>query len=152
MTGWRVGWAIGPDPLSEHLGNLSVCMHYGLAPFVMDAATTALQQSNDTPALVRSVMLERRTLVRKSLVNLDPVRVLDAGQGMFVLLDVEAMGIDAYTFAMELLEKKDVSVLPCDGFGPGGRFLVRIGLCVDGQQLTQACERIKQFIMEKTQS
>lgn len=152
MTGWRVGWAIGPDPLSEHLGNLSVCMHYGLAPFVMDAATTALQRSNDTPALVRSVMLERRTLVRKSLVNLDPVRVLDAGQGMFVLLDVEPMGIDAYTFAMELLEKKDVSVLPCDGFGPGGQFLVRIGLCVDGQQLTQACERIKQFIAEKTQS
>lgn len=152
MTGWRIGWAIGPDPLSEHLGNLSVCMHYGLAPFVMDAAVTAIEKSNETPALVRSVMQSRRTLALESLVHLDPVRLLDSGQGMFVLLDVEPMGIDAYTFAMELLEKKNVSVLPCDGFGPGGKYLVRIGLCVDGQQLSDACKHIKQFIVEKTAS
>lgn len=149
MTGWRIGWAIGPDPLSEHLSNLSVCMHYGLAPFVMDAAVTALEKSNETPALVRSVMMARRTLALESLVDLDPVRLLDPGQGMFLLLDVEPMGLDAYTFAMELLERTNVSVLPCDGFGPGGQYLVRIGLCVDGEQLSDACEQIKQFITDK---
>ncbi len=152
MTGWRVGWAIGPDPLAEHLGNLSVCMHYGLAPFVMDAATVALEKSAETPALVRSVMRARRALVLESLVDLEPVRLLDAGQGMFVLLDVEPLGTDAYTFAMELLAAHDVSVLPCDGFGPGGQYLIRIGLCVDGQQLSDACDRIRQFIADKRTS
>jgi len=64
------------------------------------------------------------------------------------LLDVEPLRIDAYTFAMELLASQDVSVLPCDGFGPGGRYLLRIGLCIDGEALSSACNRIRQFIQE----
>jgi len=149
MTGWRIGWAIGPAPLAEHLGNLSVCMHYGLAPFIMDAATVAIEQSTETPIAVRTVLQSRRTLVLENLTHLEPARVIDSGQGMFVLLDVEPLGQDAYTFAMELLATCDVSVLPCDGFGPGGRYLVRIGLCVDGDALVQACLKISRFIRDK---
>jgi arginine:pyruvate transaminase len=149
MTGWRVGWAIGPAPLSEHLGNLSVCMHYGLAPFVMDAAIVALEQSTETPGVVRAMMQARRSVAIAAFTDLEPVRLLDAGQGMFVLLDVEPLGMDAFTFAMELLASHNVSILPCDGFGPGGRFLLRIGLCIDGSALSSACNRIQQFIHEK---
>jgi arginine:pyruvate transaminase len=149
MTGWRVGWAIGPAPLAEHLGNLSVCMHYGLAPFVMDAAIVALEESTDTPGVVRAMMQARRTIAIAAFTDLAPVRLLDAGQGMFVLLDVEPLAIDAYTFAMELLASHDVSVLPCDGFGPGGRYLLRIGLCIDGEALSIACNSIQKFIHEK---
>lgn len=149
MTGWRVGWAVGPAPLAEHLGNLSVCMHYGLPPFVMDAAIVALEGSTETPGVVRAMMQARRTLAVAAFTDLEPVRLLDSGQGMFVLLDVEPLGIDAYTFAMELLKAHDVSVLPCDGFGPGGRFLLRIGLCIDGEEMSNACHRIQQFIHEK---
>lgn len=149
MTGWRVGWAIGPAPLATHLGNLSVCMHYGLAPFVMDAAVVALEQSTETPGIVRDIMRQRREIAIAAFTDLEPVRLLDAGQGMFVLLDVEPLGMDAYTFAMELLATHNVSVLPCDGFGPGGRYLLRIGLCIDGEALTIACNSIQQFIHEK---
>ena len=146
MTGWRIGWAIGPPPLSEHLYNLSVCMHYGLAPFIMDAATQALQQATHTPATVRSIMRERRTVALNALDDVAPANIIDAGQGMFVLLDVEPLGMDAYTFAMGLLSEEDVSVLPCDGFGPGGRYLIRIGLCVDGKVLSDACQSICRYI------
>jgi len=146
MTGWRVGWAIGPDPVAEHLGHLSVCMHYGLAPFVMDAATTAIEKSLNTPEIVKSVLKSRREVAVAALTDIHPAQLLDSGQGMFVLLDVKALGMDAYTFAMQLLTEEDVSVLPCDGFGPGGRYLVRIGLCIDGTALAAACERISRFI------
>lgn len=149
MTGWRVGWAIGPAPLAEHLGNLSLCMHYGLAPFVMDAAVVALEQSTETPDIVRNMMRTRRSIAIAAFTDLDPVRLLDAGQGMFVLLDVEPLGMDAYTFAMELLATHNVSVLPCNGFGPGGQYLLRIGLCIDGDALADACNSIQQFIQAK---
>jgi arginine:pyruvate transaminase len=146
MTGWRMGWAIGPAELSRHLANLSVCMHYGLAPFIMDAATTAIEQSQATPMLVHSVMQTRRKLALECLTDIEPAKLIDTGQGMFILIDVEALGPTAFNFAVALLDEEKVSVLPCDGFGPGGRFLVRIGLCVDGQALTDACQRIKAFI------
>ncbi|MFK8079891.1 MAG: pyridoxal phosphate-dependent aminotransferase [Granulosicoccus sp.] len=146
MTGWRLGWAVGPTALTEHLRNLSVCMHYGLPPFVQDAAIVAIEQSSQTPKTVRNIMNERRKLAVAQLHNPEPARLIDPGQGMFILLDVESLGTTAHDFAVGLLEKMDVSVLPCDGFGPGGRYLVRIGLCVDGVELDNACKRIRQFI------
>ena len=146
MTGWRIGWAIGPAELAAHLYNLSVCMHYGLPPFIQDAATYAIEQSANTPETVRSVMDERRRLAVAQLTDPAPARLIDPGQGMFILLDVEPMNTSAYEFAVALLDAENVSVLPCDGFGPGGRYLVRIGLCVDGDELSDACASIKRFV------
>ena len=150
MTGWRVGWVIGPAELARHLGNLSVCMHYGIPPFVQDAAVVAIEQAHTTPQTVRTVMQERRKLLLQHLDDVSPAKLIDAGQGMFILLDVEPLGQSAYDFAMGLLAAKDVSVLPCDGFGPGGRYLVRIGLCVDGQYLVSAGRKICQYIREQS--
>lgn len=149
MTGWRIGWAVGPASLAQHLSNLSVCMHYGLPPFIQDAARVAIEQSAETPRTVQQVMKERRAIALDTLVQLDPVRIIDAGEGMFVLLDVQPLSLSASEFAFALLDKYAVSVLPCDGFGPGGHYLIRIGLCVDGDALRAACEKICHFVHEQ---
>lgn len=149
MTGWRVGWAIGPEELAGHLAKLSVCMHYGLPPFIQDAATVAIRQAAATPQTVRAVMQQRRSLLLQHLQDTTPARLIDPGQGMFILLDVAPLGVTARDFAMGLLAARDVSVLPCDGFGPGGEHLVRIGLCLDGQQLVEAGRRLCAFIREQ---
>jgi len=146
MTGWRMGWAVTPTSLSEHLYNLSVCMHYGLPPFIQDAAIAALELAADTPPLVRATLDTRRQIAMEVLVNSAPANVIDPEQGMFILIDVEPLDTTAYNFAVALLKATDVSVLPCDGFGPGGRYLVRIGLCVDGDELRDACRKITGFI------
>lgn len=146
MTGWRIGWAIGPTELSVHLARLATCLHYGMPPFIQDAATVAIREAASTPQTVRAVMQKRRELLLSHLQELAPVRLLDAGQGMFILLDVEPLGLSAHDFAMALLNRENVSVLPCDGFGPGGRHLVRIGLCVDGDQLGTAGRKISRFV------
>ncbi|ASJ72482.1 pyridoxal phosphate-dependent aminotransferase [Granulosicoccus antarcticus] len=152
MTGWRIGWVIGPASLASHLARLSLCMHYGTPSFIQDAATVAIREASSTPETVRNVMQHRRTLLLEHLDTIEPARLIDAGEGMFVLLDVEPLGMTAFDFAMELLASKDVSVLPCDGFGPGGRYLVRIGLCVDGQLLANAGRLMCQFIKEKAET
>lgn len=149
MTGWRMGWAIGPTALSEHLANLSMCMHYGLPPFVMDAATVAIEQSIQTPATVRELLNKRRKIALSELTELSPATLHDTGMGMFIILDVAALNMTALDFALELLETHGVSVLPCLGFGPTGKYLVRIGLCVDDDKLATACKKIKQFVKDQ---
>ena len=146
MTGWRIGWAIGAAPLSSHLYNLSLCMHYGLPPFIMDAATTAIQQATHIPIEVRSMMAARRAIVHKHLLLHGGARLYDARQGMFMLLDVHAMGQSARSFALSLLDQESVAVLPCDGFGESGCALVRLGLCIDDKKLADACDRISYFL------
>ena len=148
MSGWRIGWTVAPPALAAHFANLSMCMHYGLAPFVMDAARAALDGATDTPRLVREALYARRALAREALGDVTPARLVDSGHGMFMLLDVAPLGIDARRFALDLLERYAVAVLPCGGFGPGGRTLVRIGLCVDGERLVDACRAIRAAVAE----
>ena len=145
MTGWRIGWTVTPLALAEHLAALSLCMHYGLPPFIMEAAIAALDDNGKTAAAIAASMLERRRVCQEYLGDLSPVRLLDSGYGMFVIFDLSDTGIEAETYAEQLLEQHAVAVLPCTGFGPTGRHLVRIGLCVQADQLTLACQRIATF-------
>lgn len=46
MTGWRLGWIVGPKNLMGNLYNLSVCMAYGLPEFIMDAAVAAFESGD----------------------------------------------------------------------------------------------------------
>ena len=146
MTGWRMGWAVGPIELSAHLANLSMCMHYGLPPFVMDAAIVALEQSTATPVLVRDLLNKRRKVALAEMGDIAPAVIHDTGMGMFIIMDVEPLKMTALDFALQLLEQHAVAVLPCVGFGPTGKYLVRIGLCVDDDKLATACKKIQQFV------
>ena len=144
MTGWRVGWSVSPQPLADHIGELSMCMHYGLPPFIMDAAVAALADDS-VSATVRAAIADRRRIVHDNLNAGKALTIFDSGEGMFVLLDVSGSGRTAFEFAAGLLESKQVSALPCDGFGPSGNYLLRVGLCVDGDQLSTACQRISEY-------
>lgn len=142
MTGWRMGWAVAPLAVAEHMSRLSMCMHYGLPPFVMKAAQAAIEQSSQTPQLVRDTLSRRRDLATPILQTMRTASLHDSGQGMFMLIDVSELNITAHTFSMQLLNKYNVAVLPCDGFGVAGNQLVRVGLCVDDAKLALACTKM----------
>lgn len=44
MTGWRLGWVLGPEALIGHMSHLALCMLYGCPEFIQDAACSALEQ------------------------------------------------------------------------------------------------------------
>ena len=146
MTGWRVGWAVGPRELMEHLYNLSLCMIYGLPPFIMDAATLALQMDSNIAETVRESMNRRRKIATGLLSDLPDVRILEASGGMFAVLDVRSLGIGSMEFTRRLLDQHQVSLLPCDGFGDSGEGLVRISLAVEDELFEEACRRIRAFV------
>jgi arginine:pyruvate transaminase len=145
MTGWRAGWVVAPQRVADTLRHLSTCMHYGIPPFIMKAVTQALNHDSETPKIIRTALAERRAIIHQHLAGRPGVQVIDSGQGMFVLLDVSHTSLTAKEFALSLLEKTGVSVLPCDGFGAAGRYLVRISLAVDSLNLVSACNAIAAF-------
>ncbi|MBC3366232.1 aminotransferase class I/II-fold pyridoxal phosphate-dependent enzyme [Pseudomonas sp. SWRI154] len=142
MTGWRVGWAIGPEPLAEHLANLSLCMLFGLPDFVQRGALVALERDLPEVARMREEYRQRRDLVCAMLddcLGLKPVR---PDGGMFVMVDVRETGLGAQAFAERLLDGYGVSVLAGEAFGPSAAGHIRVGLVVGRGELAQACERI----------
>ncbi|MGE8149931.1 pyridoxal phosphate-dependent aminotransferase [Pseudomonas vancouverensis] len=142
MSGWRVGWVIGPVALCDHLVNLSLSMLFGIPDFIQDAAQLALDRNLPEVALMREEYRQRRDLVCASLAHCPGLQVVRPDGGMFVMVDVRATGLSAQQFAERLLDNHGVSVLAGEAFGPIAAGHIRIGLVVDRAQLADACRRI----------
>lgn len=142
MSGWRVGWVIGPRLLADHLEHLSMCMLFGLPEFVQKAAQRALDSHLPEVALMREEYRQRRDLVCASLSRCPGLRPVRPDGGMFVMVDIRQTGLCAQRFAELLLEGYGVSVLAGEAFGPSAAGHIRIGLVVDRLKLADACRRI----------
>ena len=146
MTGWRCGWMVGTEKLTQHLANLNMCMTYGLPPFIQDASVTALEKDNDTAKKVKKRLDINRKILRDELGKMEGAKLLAQGGGMFAILDTRPLGISSRDFCLKLLDQQRVSVLPCDGFGLSGRGLVRISLCESEVTTRKAIRRIQSFL------
>ncbi|NIE75237.1 aminotransferase class I/II-fold pyridoxal phosphate-dependent enzyme [Pantoea sp. Ap-967] len=142
MTGWRVGWVVGPPALAGHLENLALCMLYGCPDFIQDAAVVALEQPLAELDGMREAYRERRDLVCASLANCPGLRPLRPDGGMFVMVDIRETGLSAQAFADRLLDLHGVSVLAGEAFGPSAAGHIRLGLVLGAEALGEACRRI----------
>jgi len=146
MTGWRLGWVVAPEALIAHLSNLSMCMAYGLPTFIQDAAVEAIEHDTETAAVVRDAMGTRRQALVEVLENVEGLDLYSAEGGMFVVFDIRALPVTSQQFANGLLDRYDVAILPCDGFGATGSGLLRLSLCVSEEKLVVAAGRIVEYV------
>jgi aspartate/methionine/tyrosine aminotransferase len=151
MPGFRAGWAIGPVDLISHMETLSLSMLYGLPGFVQEAALVAITQGAADVARMKAAYRRRRDAVVAALSRVQSLRIGVPEGGMFVLVDVQATGLNAQQFAEQLLEETGVGILPADAFGPSAQGHLRICYGLDDAKLTDACARITAFC-ERRQS
>ncbi|MED5609383.1 MULTISPECIES: pyridoxal phosphate-dependent aminotransferase [unclassified Pseudomonas] len=142
MTGWRVGWVVGPRELCGHLENLALCMLYGSPDFIQDAACTALEARLPELEAMREAYRQRRDLVLDCLDGCVGLRALRPDGGMFVMVDIRPTGLSAQAFADLLLDRHGVSVLAGEAFGPSAAGHIRLGLVLGAEPLREACRRI----------
>lgn len=152
LPGFRLGWIVAPPALIEHLSNLVLCMLYGSPPFIQAGAIEALKLELPGFTAMAEIYRHRAQLMAGLLAEAPRCRVIPPQGGMFVLLDIRATGLSAEAFALGLLEREGVAVLPCDGFGPSAAGHLRISLTASEQLLTEAVTRIVRFAGSLTSS
>lgn len=146
MTGWRVGWAIGPKEIAPHYYHLNMCMSYGLPGFTQDAALHALRHEHEVTSEITRRLARQRAVVIGELEAVPRTRLYRGGGGMFVMLDIGSLGIDAMDFAAGLLNAERVCVQPCNGFGENLGNLIRVSAVLKEDSLREACKRIARYI------
>lgn len=145
MQGWRLGWVIAPPDLAKHLVNLVKPMHYGLSPFLQDAAVVALTEEHPEIATMHREYRERRDLVCGRINAMPRISCSWPEGSMFLLVDVRATGLDGEKFAWGLLDHGGVSLLPGTGFGASVTGHVRFSLTMPLAVLEDACNRIERY-------
>ena len=152
MTGWRVGWVVGPNTLIKHLDNLLLCMLYGIPGFIQAAALKALELDEQIVGAARELYQRRRDLVAAALSNVPLLKCKVPEAGMFMLVDVRGTGLSGMDFAWRLFRETGVSVLDAEAFGASSRGFVRVSFTVADEDLKKACERIKVFVEHLAES
>lgn len=149
MTGWRIGWSIGPKSLAPHYDNLALCMLYGLPGFIQEAATTALTDQRSASLAMRDIYQRRRDLVCRELAKADQLPVLKPQAAMYVMVDVRAHSKTSGQFCRALYEAKGVSLLDAGAFGKSAAGWCRLSFTLSDEELTEGCRRIVEFLSER---
>jgi arginine:pyruvate transaminase len=120
-------------------------MLFGNQPFIADMTAQAIAQGSPVAAGMAERFARRADLVRARLDGVAGLRVHRPDAGMFALVDVGAVTADGEAFAMALLEKAGVAVMPGASFGVALRSWLRLSLTQTDDLIEEACDRIAGF-------
>ncbi|WP_419904500.1 pyridoxal phosphate-dependent aminotransferase [Kiloniella sp.] len=146
MTGWRVGWAIGPQHLIQAMEKVALCMLYGLPGFSQQAAMVALTDLADEPEKMKIIYQQRRDLTIAALADAPSLIAHIPEAGMFLLVDVRATGMTSREFSEQLYSETGVCVLDATPFGESASGHIRLSFTLGEDQLSEGCRRLCHFV------
>ena len=145
MTGWRVGWVIGPEAAIASLADLFLTMTYGMASFIQNAALVGLREGGQGEKDIAALYHRRRDRALAALAGSRTLKVHAPDAAMYLLIDVRAVCADGEVFANALLDQEKIGVMPGESFGASASGHIRISLCTEDEKLAEACARISRF-------
>ena len=142
MTGWRIGWLTHPPSVAKALGAMTQYVNSGTAAFVQAGARAAIV---DGEPFVRQVRERCRDGVEAAYAALSETNsiVLPTRPtgGMYVFFAV-AGEADSRRACTRILEEAHVGLAPGWLFGPSANRFLRMCVCRETADVSEACRRI----------
>ena len=145
MTGWRLGYACGPEWL---VGQMIKVHQYALmcAPTAGQyAAIEALKNCDKAVEEMREEYNRRRRFVLAKLNDMG-LPTCDPAGAFYVFPCIKSTGLSSEDFCQKLLYEQRVAVVPGNAFGACGEGYVRISYAYSLERLKEALERIAVFV------
>jgi len=145
MTGWRVGYACAPAPVTDAMMKIHQYAIMCAPTVAQEAALDALQNGENEMLKMRDSYRERRDFFVAGL-NSAGLKCLMPEGAFYAFPSVAATGLGCEEFARRLLEKERVAVVPGTAFGAGGEGFVRCCYATSREELEEALRRINGFL------
>ena len=152
MTGWRLGWMIGPEDAIKAAGNLQSHLSSNVSNISQRAALEALTGPQDEVETMRQAFDARRKVIVAELNKIDGL-VCPMPEGAFyVYPDVRGLlgrtfGGVTPTTSLELadliLDQAEVAVVPGEAFGPSG--YLRLSYALGDAPLLEGVQRLQKL-------
>lgn len=152
MTGWRVGWMIGPADAIKAASNLQSHLSSNVSNVSQRAAIAALTGPQDAVATMRDAFDRRRRAIASGLSQIEGV-VCPLPEGAFYvypdvtgLLGREWGGVTPRTsleLADLILDQIEVAAVPGEAFGPSG--YLRFSYALGDDDLAEGVSRLQKL-------
>lgn len=147
MTGWRLGFAAGPQPVMRQMLKLHQYCIMSSPTVSQYAAITALRSCRDEVDKMVEEYDMRRRLVVKGFNDMG-LDCFEPEGAFYVFPCIKSTGMTSAEFCERLIYDKKVAVVPGSAFGASGEGFVRVSYAYSVQHLTTALGRIKDFLKE----
>ena len=150
MTGWRLGYACGPELILKEMTKLhQFCIM--CAPTTSQyAAIEALRHGQRDVDEMREAYNGRRRFLMHEFKEMG-LKCFEPYGAFYVFPCIKEFGMSSEDFCTELLRRKKVAVVPGTAFGDCGEGFVRISYAYSIDNLKVALGRIREFIEELRQ-
>nr|WP_227488016.1 pyridoxal phosphate-dependent aminotransferase [Brachybacterium subflavum] len=155
MTGWRVGWMIGPKDIVKGASNLQSHLTSNVNNVAQRAALAALTGPMDDVERMRGAFDRRRRAIVQALSSIDGFRVPTPEGAFYAFPDVTAVlgrtirGTHVETstdLAEAILEHAEVAAVPGEAFGAPGH--LRFSYALADEDLAEGMERLAALLAE----
>ena len=145
MTGWRLGYACGPQ---EIIAQMVKIHQYAImcAPTTSQyAAVEALRNGDDDVRMMRESYNERRRFVMHMLEEMG-IPCFEPMGAFYVFPCIKEFGLSSEEFANRLLSEEKVAIVPGTAFGDSGEGFLRISYAYSIDNLRKALTRLSRFV------
>jgi aspartate aminotransferase len=152
MTGWRLGWMVGPKPAMSAAANLQSHLSSNVSNISQLAALAALTGDQSAARTMRDAFNTRRRVIVDGLNAIEGVHCPEPMGAFYVYPDVSGLlgkewaGRRANTsleLADMILDECEVAVVPGEAFGPSG--YLRFSYALGDADLAEGIARLQKF-------
>lgn len=147
MTGWRLGYALGPAPIMEMITKLHQYCIMSAPTTAQYAAIEALRNGDeDIRTMCEQYDMRRRLVV--GMLNEMGLSCFTPEGAFYAFPCIRSTGLSSEEFCTRLLQAKHVALVPGSAFGESGEGYARLSYSYSIRHLNEALKLIKEFISE----
>ena len=145
MTGWRLGYVMGPKPIMDQVKKIHQFVIMSAPTISQYAGLEALRNGDGDIEMMKKEYDKRRKFLLKEFKRLG-LPCFEPRGAFYIFPYIGKYGMSSEEFATNLLEKEHVVVVPGTAFGDSGEGFVRISYAYSLDALKEAIKRIERFL------
>ena len=151
MTGWRLGYACGPEKIIEQMYKIhQFCIM--CAPTTSQyAAIDALRNGDDDVKMMREAYNQRRRFLVHAFKEMG-LECFEPFGAFYIFPCIKEFGMTSDEFATRFLQEEKVAVVPGTAFGSSGEGFIRISYAYSLEKLKVAVGRLEHFVKHLRES
>jgi aspartate aminotransferase len=153
MTGWRMGWAVAPEPVAKFMGDLQSQETSNPCSVSQWAALEAITGPQDSVAAMKAEFQKRRDFVLARIAELPGVTCMPPGGAFYAFMNISALFgrtlggkriADSTAFCLAALSEAKVALVMGSAFGAEG--YARMSFATDLNTLERGFDALSRFV------
>ncbi|MCK5082368.1 MAG: pyridoxal phosphate-dependent aminotransferase, partial [Candidatus Omnitrophica bacterium] len=145
MTGWRIGYAAGPEEIMGYVKKLQDHSTSNPSSISQMAALQALKEPEESIIAMRDEFKRRRDLITSAFDQIPEVDYIKPEGAFYLFCNFSKLGA-SFEVAKQILDDVNVAIIPGEGFGAPG--FMRLSFATSTERIQEGTKRIAGWIKE----